>query len=117
VTILTALVPRVPPADRFTITRERSDVWRVLIRSGFMEHLSIEDLLPALKQGGCEINLNRVVYYVGHETIARAPRGQRLLGTFGEGVFLALERNQAHLTDVLGLPSDHVIEIGRHVEL
>ncbi len=117
VTVITALIPRVPVEDRFTVAEERPRVWRVLMRSGFMERLSLDDMLPALRDAGCGIDLDKVVYYVGHETIVRARPGQRRLGALTERLFAAMERNQAHLTDVFGLPSDRVVEIGRHIEL
>ena len=117
VTIATTLTPRVPAANRFEIIKEREGVWRVLIHSGFMERLSVDDLLPALKAQGCDIDMSKVVYYVGHETIVRGKGDKRVLSRWTEKIFAAMERNQAHLTDVLGLPSDRVVEIGRHIEL
>ena len=116
VTIATALVPRIAPEDRFTVRQERPRVWRVVIKSGFMERLGLDDLLPALKEAGCAVDLDKVVYYVGHETIVRAQTEGRLSG-FTEHLFASMERNQAHLTDVLGLPNDRVVEIGRHIAL
>ena len=116
VTIVTALVPRVAARDRFSIKRERPKVWRVVIKSGFMEHLSLDEWLPALEDAGCTFDMDKVVYYVGHETIVRATEGRRLNG-FTEHLFASMERNQAHLTDVLGLPNDRVVEIGRHIAL
>ena len=117
VTIVTALTPRVARENRFAIKQERPKVWRVLIHYGFMERLSLDDLLPALKAAGCDFTMKKVVYYVGHETIVRAQKGHRLMTAWTERLFAAMERNQAHLTDVLGLPSDQVVEIGRHIEL
>ena len=117
VTITTALVPRVTGADRLKVEELRPNVWRATIRSGFMERLSLDELLPALRDAGCGVDLEKVVYYVGHETIVRGQPGKRLLWGVTERLFAFLERNQAHLTDVLGLPSDRVVEIGRHIEL
>ena len=117
VTIATALTPRITAGRRFEVTEERDSVWRVLIHSGFMEKLSLDDLLPALQAKGCDIDMSKVVYYVGHETIVRGSGDTRVLPRWMEKIFAAMERNQAHLTDVLGLPSERVVEIGRHIEL
>ncbi len=117
VTVSTALVPRVASSERLTIKQECPKVWRVLLRNGFMEPMRLDDLLPALTSAGCDIDMAKVVYYVGHETIVRGPPAHRLLGGFTEQLFASMERNQAHLTDVLGLPNDRVVEIGRHIEL
>ena len=117
VTIATALTPRVAAARRFEVIEERENVWRVLIHSGFMEKISLEDLLPALQAKGHDVDMSKVVYYVGHETIVRGQGDKRVLPRWVEKIFAAMERNQAHLTDVLGLPSERVVEIGRHIEL
>lgn len=117
VTIVTELVPRIARADRFDIEKEFDGVWRVLLRYGFMEHVILDDMLPALKKAGCDIDLSKTVYYVGHETIVRAKPGKQQMPGWMERLFAAMERNQAHLTDVLGLPSERTVEIGRHIEL
>ena len=117
VTIGTALTPRIAQSERFEIEQELPGVWRVLVNYGFMERLNLDALLPVLKDRGCEIDLDKVVYYVGHETIVRAKREDRQLPLWMERLFAGMERNQAHLTDVLGLPCDRVVEIGRHIEL
>ncbi len=117
VTITTALVPRIEAGDRFKVKQECPRVWRVSMRNGFMEHVCLDDVLPALKDAGCNFDMEKVVYYVGHESVVRAPRGRRILNSVTEQLFAAMERNQAHLVDVLGLPTDRVIEIGRHIEL
>ena len=117
VSIVTALVPRVEAADRFKVSEERPRVWRVLLKNGFMEHVCLDDMLPSLKEAGCDFDLDKVVYYVGHESVVRAPPGRRLLNSITEHLFASMERNQAHLVDVLGLPTDRVVEIGRHIEL
>ncbi len=117
VTIATALTPRVAPGKRYEIENECDNVWRVLIHSGFMERLGLDDMLPALQARGLDVDMSKVVYYVGHETIVRGKGETRVLGQWTEKIFAAMERNQAHLTDVLGLPSERVVEIGRHIEL
>ncbi len=120
VLILTAvneLVPRMAPDDRFEVRNECPNVWRVLYHVGFMERVSIDEALPRLKEEGCDFDLEKIVFYVGHETVKRAEKGHRRLGTVAESLFETLERNQAHLTDVLELPSERVVEIGRQIEL
>ena len=116
-TIATALIPRVPPTERFTIKMERPGVWRVLIRNGFIEWLNIQELLPALKAAGCDFDMSHVVYYVGHETVMQAKKKAVRPAVRFIRLFAFLERNQAHVTDVLGFPSEQVVQIGRYIEL
>jgi KUP system potassium uptake protein len=117
VTILTTLVPRVPNQDRFEIKMERPGVWRVLVRNGFMEWLSLDEVLPPLRDAGCTFDMSHVVYYVGHETVVRAKNDTPRRAAPIIGLFAFMERNQAHVTDVLGLPSERVVQIGRYIEL
>ena len=117
VTVVTELVPRVADADHFDIVEEMPHVWRITFHSGFMERPSIDAMLPALKARGCDIDLDQRVYYVGHETIVRGHGDRRRMNGWAERVFAVMERNQAHLTQVLGLPTERVVEIGRQIEL
>lgn len=116
-TVVTSLVPRVASDKRFEIMEERPRVWRVVVHCGFMERVDFDAILPALKASGCEIDMDKVVYYVAHETIVKAERNKRMLAPWKERVFAWMERNQAHLVDVLALPSERVVEVGRHIEL
>ncbi len=117
VTVVTELVPRVAEAERFEVTSELPGVWRIVYHCGFMERLRIDEMLPSLEAKGCPVDLEGRVYYVGHETIVRGHGDRRRLSAWSERIFEVLERNQAHLTDVLGLPTERVVEIGRHIEL
>ena len=117
VTVVTDLVPRVRDADRFEFAEEMQDVWRITYHCGFMERPDLDGMLPALAAEGCSVNLDTRVYYVGHETIVRGKGDRRRMNAWAERVFEVMERNQAHLTDVLRLPPDRVVEIGRHIEL
>lgn len=117
VTVITELTPRLPRGERYEVKQELPNVWRVFVHNGFMQRMTLDDLVPALKAKGIDIDLSKVVYYVGRETIVRAKPEKRRLGPIAERLFSALERNQAHLTDVLGLPAERTVEIGRQIEL
>ena len=117
ITLVNELVPRVAAADRFEAKQECNRVWRVLYHVGFMERVDLEEALPSLEDKGLKLDLAKVVFYVGHETIKRARPDKRKLHAWTERTFAMMERNQAHLTDVLGLPSERVVEIGRQIEL
>ncbi len=116
-TVVTALIPRVASDKRFEIQEERPRLSRVIVHCGFMERLDFDSILAALKASGCAIDLDKVVYYVAHETIVRAAYNRRRIAPWKARAFAFMERNQAHLIDVLNLPSDRVVEIGRHIEL
>ena len=90
--------------------------WRGTAYYGFMETPDVPALLQEFKQHGCAIDLTDVTYYVGHETILRRKDGKGL-PLWQERLFAFLQRNSAHVSHVVNLPRDAVVEIGREVEI
>jgi KUP system potassium uptake protein len=115
-TVSTQSVPWTKEAERLTFDEIAPNFWRASARYGFMERPNIPVLLEKAHRRGCNINLNDITYYVGHETvISRSDRkGQpRWLET----LFAFMQRNSSHLTDYFRLPSDAVVEIGRQIAI
>ena len=65
---------------------------------------------------GCGVQLDDMTYYVGHEYIVHREQGATL-PVWQEGLFAAMVRNAAHVTDYFRLPSRQVVEIGRQVSI
>ncbi len=108
--------PRVEPRERVSISREADNFWRAEARYGFMEHPNISTILRECKSKGVEIDLDDVTFYIGHETIL--PRGGRgAIPRWQQAIFAAMVRNAARITDVLKLPHDQVVEIGREIAI
>jgi KUP system potassium uptake protein len=81
-----------------------------------MEHPDIPALLREAHQLGCAIDLADLTYYVGLETVT--PRDDaKALPRWLEGLFAAMQRNTAHLTDYFRLPPDAVVEIGLQISI
>jgi len=73
-------------------------------------------LLGKAKAMGCDLDLDDVTYYVGHETVVSREDGQGLPG-WQEAIFSAMERNSSHISSFMRLPTDNVVEIGRQVAI
>jgi KUP system potassium uptake protein len=108
--------PRVAHADRLTLTRTEPNFWRAEARYGFMETPDVPRLLADSHAMGCNIDLNDVTYYVGHETIVSRDDGLGL-PHWQEAVFSVMERNASRLSDFLKLPSDQLVEVGRQIAI
>ena len=77
------------------------------------------DIIAVLRETtalGCPLQLDDVTYYLGRETITRAP-GKRRLPAWEVIPYAWMVRNAARVNDVLHLPSDSVVEIGREIAL
>jgi KUP system potassium uptake protein len=115
-TLTVASTPRAEPQERLTLTQEAPTFWRVALRYGFMEHPDVPAALAECKARGCEIKLDDVTYYVGHETMMPREDG-RGLPRWQETLFAAMSRNAGRISDYLKLPNDHVVEIGRQISI
>ena len=108
--------PRVDPARRVTVTRKSNNFWLAEARFGFIETPDVRAVLGQCKAGRVEIDLDDVTYYVGHETIVSRQDGKGL-PRWQRAIFSAMARNTARISDTLRLPHNHVVEIGREVEI
>jgi len=115
-TVKTQSVPRIKEADRLTFDEIAPNFWRASARYGFMERPNVPALLKVAHVGGCDLNLDDVTYYVGHETIIAREDG-RGEPRWLEALFAFMQRNSSHLTDYFRLPSDAVVEIGRQIAI
>ena len=116
VTVISESIPWIGDAERLSWEELAPRFWRATARYGFMERPDIPALLQRAKAGRCDLDLEDVTYYVGHETVI--PReDHRGLARWVEALFAAMQRNSAHVTDYFRLPSDAVVEIGREIAI
>jgi len=109
-------VPWVRADGRLHFFQDAPNLWRATANFGFMERPDIPVLLQEAKERGCNISLDDVTYYVGRGTVVSREDGAGLPGWL-EGVFAAMYRNAATVTDFFRLPADRVVEIGRQIAI
>jgi len=115
-TIATASVPRIPASDKIKAKEIAPDFWRAEAQYGFMEHPDIPVLLSTAKDHGCAIDLSDVTYYVGHSSIE--PRDDATgMPRWLEAAYAMMERNSVHVGDLLKLPQENTVELGRQVSI
>jgi len=113
-TIITESKPWVRSGDRLAIEEFVPDFWRATARYGFMEKPDVPGLLRQAHERGCDLDLDDLTYYVGHETVVPRADGPGLPRFVSLG-YAFLQRNSLHVSDYLNLPTDSVVEIGRHI--
>jgi KUP system potassium uptake protein len=116
VTLTVLSVPWTDPEERLNLERIDDSFWRVEAQRGFMERPDIHAILTECQAKGAAIDLDDVTYYVGHETIVARDNG-RGMARWQEVLFAAMGRNAERISDYLELPCDHVVEIGREIEI
>ncbi len=113
-TVSAASVPRIPAEKRLTVKTLAPNFWRAEAVFGFMERPDIPALLATAPDHGCGIDLTDIIYYVGHASIGHRDDGKGM-PHWQEALYAAMERNSTHVGDVLRLPQDRTVEIGRQV--
>ena len=115
-TVETESVPRIRGAERVTVTQIAPNFWRARARYGFMERPNVPALLRQAHAHGCNVDLDDVTYYVGHETVVHR-EDRKGLPRWLETLFAFMQRNSVHVSDFFHLPPDAVVEIGRQVSI
>jgi KUP system potassium uptake protein len=115
-TVSTASVPRIATSKHLSIEELAPNFWRADAVFGFMEHPDIPVLLATATDHGCGIDLSDVTYYVGHETIIHRDDGKGL-PRWHEAAYAFMQRNSSYVGDVLRLPQDRTVEVGRQVAI
>ncbi len=114
--VVTEPIPWIKESEHLALLEVAPNFWRATARHGFMERPDIPTLLRQAREQGCTLAFDDVTYYVGHETIVRREDGKGL-AKWEEALFAAMQRNAVHVTDFFRLPSEDVVEIGRHVAI
>jgi KUP system potassium uptake protein len=110
--VITQDVPRVPAADRITVTELRHGFWQVIGRYGFMESPDVPALMQLAQQRG--LDAQNATFFLGRESVV-ACRG-RWRG-WRERLFSFMHHNARPAAEFFGIPPNQVLEVGAQVEL
>ncbi|MBI5496775.1 MAG: potassium transporter Kup [Deltaproteobacteria bacterium] len=115
-TMTTEHVPRIPKAERITVTALGKGFHRVHVHLGFMQTVNVPALLQqAQEKLGFPLRLDDATYYLGRETFVAGKRGR--MGVWAETLFGFLSRNARTATAYFGIPPDRVVELGMQLDL
>jgi KUP system potassium uptake protein len=116
--ILTTLIDPVPRVhgERLHMQELAAGIWRAIAHFGFMERPDIPALLRQANALGCNLKLDDVTYYVGHETVVHG-EDRKDLPHIVESMFAFLQRNSTHVSDYYHLPADSLVELGREIAI
>jgi KUP system potassium uptake protein len=118
VAVTIAEKPRVSDAERATVTPLDEGLTRVELHFGFMEHANVPAGLQATAAAGkiAPVDLDKVIYYTGHETIIPAGRSPSM-GRWRESIFALMATNAQRSGAYFKIPSKQIMEIGVEFEI
>jgi KUP system potassium uptake protein len=114
-TIVTEETPRVPRSGRVEVTWLGEPFWRVVLRYGFMQEPNVPAALMLCERQGLRIDPDRVVYFLGRETLLATERPGMPL--WREKLFALITRNAVGPASAFGLPVAQIVELGAQIEL
>ena len=114
-TVTTAQVPHVPPAERVTVQALGGGVYNVRMQFGFMEDPEVPEALDIARQQGLEADPTDLTYFLGRETILVSRREG--MAVWREKLFVLMARNAVRATAFFRLPPERVVELGVQVEM
>jgi KUP system potassium uptake protein len=114
-TVSTATVPHVPPADRLLVEHLGHALFNIKVQYGFMEDPDVPAALMQAREQGLRIDPEDLTYFLGRETIIVTRKGGMAL--WREKLFVLMARNAVRATAFFRLPPERVVELGVQVEM
>lgn len=111
----TADIPNVLESERAEITSVGQGIYRITLRYGFMETPDIPAAISQISLDDEPIDLSKVTYFLGRETIL--PTDRPGMALWREHLFAFLSQNAQRATTFFNLPPDKVVEIGIQLEI
>jgi KUP system potassium uptake protein len=114
-TVVTREQPRIPEANRLTVTTVCEGIVRIVAQFGFMEKPNIVDILRDAEEFGVRFEPERTTYFLSREELLPGQRSD--LPPLRRRAFMQMARSAQVIADYYGLPSGRVIEIGTRLEI
>jgi KUP system potassium uptake protein len=120
--IQTAEVPEVPPAERIQIDALGQGFFRVQASYGFMETPNVPSIMQYCGRNGINAKKTDVSYYLGRERLlANLPRRSKdpeigSMARWRKKLFVLMSQNARGATEFFGIPPNRVVELGTQIE-
>ncbi|WP_323991429.1 potassium transporter Kup [Nguyenibacter sp. L1] len=110
VTVQTLDQPEAARGHRVALQQLAPDIYRVILRYGFMETPNLPRALEDLKTNGVDFDAMQASYFTSRELLVRSsvPKMSR----WRMSLFLLMARNATPATEFFRIPPDRVVELG-----
>ncbi|MCH4089892.1 potassium transporter Kup [Acetobacter sp.] len=115
VTIQNLDQPEADRGHRVMVEELSHDIYRVILRYGFMETPNIPRALEELKSNGIDFDPTLASYFISRELIARSSVPK--MARWRMAVFMFMARNATPATEFFRIPMDRVVELGVKVAI
>jgi len=114
-TIESAPVPRIDPAERVQIEPIGETFSRVRLRFGFMESPNVPKALAIARRLGWQFDIMSTSFFLSRRTLR--PAAHSGMPRWQDRLFIVLARSANDATDYFQIPTDRVVEVGTQVTI
>jgi KUP system potassium uptake protein len=114
-TIETAPVPRIDPAERVQIEPIGETFSRVRLRFGFMEQPNVPKALAIARKLGWQFDIMSTSFFLSRRTLRLATNSH--MPYWQDQLFIGLARSANDATDYFQIPTERVVEVGTQVAI
>ena len=114
-TVRTAPTPRVPDADRLSVTSVDPAFAVVVAKFGFMERPNVPRALMLAASHGLRVDLMTTSFFLGRRLVA--PAANSAMPIWRHRLYAFLLRNSEDPTAYFGVPPGRVVEMGAQVSI
>lgn len=115
VSVKTAGLPRVSPANRFEIEQLSEDFTAITLHFGFMENPRVPAALVELRREGIKFDIMTTSFFLGRRTLKTSASSE--MPAWQDRLYVSLTTQSANATDFFSIPSDRVVELGAQVTI
>jgi len=117
VTVVPAMVPRVPDADRVAMRSLGEGVTRIVVHDGFFEDPDLPVILASPWRAlGLPGTPATALYIAGDDAVVLDPRHRGTIRMRARA-FIVMHRNEARIEDTFSLPEDRVVRLGAEARI
>lgn len=110
-------IPRIAEDRRVEVEVLADKFWHITAHFGFVEVPDLGAALTAARKHGCLLDLDHAIFFVAHDDVLPAEKGQRMLPAWRRWLFAFMYRNAVRVVDRYRLPSDRLITLGRTLRI
>jgi KUP system potassium uptake protein len=112
-TVESAAVPRIDPAERVVIMPLGESFQCVRLRFGFMEQPHVPSALAIARRLGWQFDIMSTSFFLSRRTLR--PSAHSGMPRWQDRLFILLARGANDATDYFQIPTDRVVEVGTQV--
>jgi len=114
-TVITQEVPHLADESRVTLEDMGQEIYRLVVRYGFMEDPNIPQVLEGVQHERLNFNPMETTYFLGRESLIATDKPGMAL--WREKLFAWMVRNATSATFYFRLPPNRVVELGSQIEI